>query len=299
MRRLLAETGLRRWFYFSVLAEELNFTRAADRLHIAQPSLSQQIRALERDLGVALLERSGPRFRLTAAGEAARTEADDLLERYERAVSRITAAGQGLSGELHLAYSHSAAADQGAGLVGAYRERYPDVRVSAEAGWTGRNVAGLRQGTLDLAFVRPPVDEPEVTVCPVGAEEILLALPREHPLARTRRRLRRDQIAGEPVILWPREHAEGYYDSVIRQFWPSGPPPVVREEPDDQQLLRAVAAGEGVAPVPEHRARELRSPGVVFRHLASPQPTVQLGLAYRTRDTNPVVLNFVALLRTG
>lgn len=296
MRRFLAEAGLRRWFYFSVLAEEMNFTRAADRLHIAQPSLSQQIRALERDLGVPLLERSGPRFRLTAAGEAARGgEVSGLLEQYERAVGRITDAGHGLSGELRIAYSHSAAAAQGAGLVAAYRDRYPDVRVSAESGWAARNLDSLRRGTLDLAFVRPPVDEPGIAVHAVDAEELLIAVPRQHPLSRARR-LRREQIADQRIVLWPREHAAGYYDSVVRQLWPSGPPHVVREEANDQQLLLAVAAGDGIGPIPEHQAHELRSPGVVFRHVSSPRPIVQLGLAYRTEDTSPLVLNFLALL---
>ncbi|MEU5265164.1 LysR family transcriptional regulator [Amycolatopsis sp. NPDC021455] len=291
--------NLRRWHYFAVLAEEMHFTKAAARLFVSQPSLSQQIRAFEAELGVTLLDRSGPRFALTEAGRVAATEARELLDRLDRAKGVIAAAGRGDAGRLRIAYTRSAPGPLAGDLVAAYRERHPDVELALETGWTSLNLARLAAGEIDVGFVRPPVGAAGVEVAVVGSEEVLLAVPREHPLARRRGRVRRAWIAAEPVVFWPRENGPGQYDAISGQVWPGGLPPIVREEPEDEQLMRAVAEGAGIAAVPEHRARALRRRGVVLRRLEEPAPRIDLGLAWRAGPQPPVVRTFVNLARDG
>jgi DNA-binding transcriptional LysR family regulator len=286
---------LRRWHYFAVLAEEMHFTRAAARLFVSQPSLSQQIRAFEAELGVALLDRSGPRFALTEAGRVAAAEARELLERLDRARGVITAAGRGDSGRLRIAYTRSAPGPLAGDLVAAYRSRFPGVELALETGWTSLNLARLAAGEIDVGFVRPPVTHPGVEVATVGVEEVLIALPSGHALARRRGRLRRAWIAAEPVVFWPRDNGPGQYDAISSQVWPAGVPPIVREEPEDEQLMRAVAEGAGIAAVPEHRARALRRRGVVLRRLEEPVPVIDLGLAWRAGSGSPAVRAFVDL----
>ncbi|MFP5020319.1 LysR family transcriptional regulator [Pseudonocardia phyllosphaerae] len=288
------DVSLRRWYYFTVLADELNFTRAAVRLHVSQPSLSQQIRILERELGVALLDRDGPRFRLTEAGYVAATEAKALLDQVELASHRVRAAGRGESGCLRIAYTRSAPGPQAGALVSAYRQRHPQVRIETETGWTSRNIERLEEDAIDIAFVRPPVVAAALTVQIIGTEEILIALPDFHPLA-ARERIDRCEIAREPVVFWSRDNGAGWYDEIRAQVWPQDGPIVVREEPDDEQLMRAVADGAGLATVPEHRAEGLRVAGVTLRRLTDPVPRVGLALAYRAGTVNQLVLNFATL----
>ena len=290
---------LRRWHYFAVLAEEMHFTKAAARLFVSQPSLSQQIRAFEAELGVALLDRSGPRFTLTEAGRVAAAEARELLARLDRARGVIAAAGRGDAGRLRIAYTRSAPGPLAGDLVAAYRALHPDVELALETGWTSLNLARLAAGEIDAGFVRPPVGASDVEVAVVGSEEVLLALPHEHALARRRGRVRRAWIAAEPVVFWPRENGPGQYDAISGQVWPDGLPPIVREEPEDEQLMRAVAEGAGIAAVPEHRARALRRRGVVLRRLEEPTPRIDLGLAWRAGPLPPVVRAFVDLARSG
>ncbi|VVJ25040.1 Transcriptional regulator [Amycolatopsis camponoti] len=288
---------LRRWHYFAVLAEEMHFTRAAARLFVSQPSLSQQIRAFEAELGVALLDRSGPRFALTEAGRVAAEEARELLSRLDRARGVIAAAGRGDAGRLRIAYTRSAPGPLAGDLVAAYRAAYPDVSLALETGWTSLNLARLSAGEIDVGFVRPPVVAPGIEVAVVGSEEVLIAVPSDHALTRRRGRLRREWIAEEPVVFWPRENGPGQYDAISAQVWPGGVPRIVREEPEDEQLMRAVAEGAGIAAVPEHRARGLKRRGVVLRRVAEPVPVIDLGVAWRAGTAAPVVRAFVEMAR--
>ncbi|MFC4150253.1 LysR family transcriptional regulator [Micromonospora mangrovi] len=251
---------LRRWRYFVVLAEELHFTRAAARLRIAQPALSQQIRALERQLGVPLLRRDSHGCTLTGVGEQVAAEARRLLAEVDAATARIRDLVGGRGGRLRLAYTRSARGGRVDALVARFRAAHPEVEVVAETGWTAPNVAGLLAG---------------------------------------RRRVRRAEVAGLPAVMWPRENGPGMFDRTVAQVWPDGGFHLVRQEPDDEQLLRAVAGGDVVAAVPAGRARALKVPGVRLRRFTAPTPTVDVALAWRTDTTDPAVRRLVALLDAG
>ncbi|MFJ9840460.1 LysR family transcriptional regulator [Kitasatospora sp. NPDC101155] len=286
---------LHRMRYFSVLAEELNFTRAARRLRVAQPALSQQIKALERQLGVQLVERTSRGCTLTPIGGAVAEEARRILGEVAEADRRIKAVAEGRQGSLRVAYTRSARGGVSDTLMTEFRERYPRVDVALQTGWTAHNVGELLAGRLDAAFVRPPLDVPELACRVVAEEELLLAVPTSHPLAAGRARVSRHRIGDEPVVLWPRENGPGMHALITGQLWPDGPPRIVREEPDDEQLLLAVAAGYGIAPIPEGRARVFRIPGVCLRRLTRPVPTVTLGLAHNPRTASPAVQLLLAM----
>lgn len=291
--RTQADLSLRRWHYLAVLAEEMHFTRAAERLYVSQPALSQQIRTLERDLGVSLLARNGPRFELTPAGVAAAEQAVELLVHLHDAQRRVQAAARGESGCLKVAYTRSYAGPEPAEILAAYRSRYPDVGIELETGWTTRNVDEVETGRIDVAFVRLPVlAHPLVATTPIVNEEILIAHSSVHPL-QGREKLTRGQLRGASVIFWPRDLAPGHYDEISRQIWPTGEFTVVREEPDDDQLMRAVAAGFGIAAVPEHRARQLATRAVTFRRLVEPVPRIGLGIAHPARRRTTLVEHFL------
>ncbi|WP_229400152.1 LysR family transcriptional regulator [Micromonospora okii] len=287
---------LRRLRYFAVFAEELHFTRAADRLHIAQPALSQQIRALERQLGVPLVHRGRRGCTLTEVGQRVAAEATRLLAEVGAGTERIRDLVRGRGGRLRLAYTRSARGGRTDALVARFRSAHPDVEVASETAWTARNVAGLLAGRLDAAFVRTPVDEPGLTCRFVDSEELLLAVPAGHPLAAGRRRISRPEVVDLPAVMWPRENGPGMFDRTIAQVWPDGGFRLVRHEPDDEQLLRAVAGGDVVAAVPAGRARALRVKGVRLRRFTDPVPTVDVRLAWRRDTTNPVVHHLIALL---
>lgn len=287
---------LRRLRHFAVLAEELHFTRAAERLHIAQPALSQQIRALERQLGAPLVHRSPRGCTLTEVGERVAAEAARLLAEVEAGTTRIRDLVTGRGGRLRLAYTRSARGGRVDALIARFRADHPDVEVVSETAWTAPNVAGLLAGRLDAAFVRTPVEEAALACRFVDAEELLLAVPAGHPLAAGRRRVTRPEVVGLPAVMWPRDNGPGMFDRTIAQVWPDGGFRLVRHEPDDEQLLRAVAQGDVIAAVPAGRARALKVKGVRLRRFTAPVPTVDVRLAWRRDTTNPAVHHLTALL---
>ncbi|WP_233513990.1 LysR family transcriptional regulator [Micromonospora craterilacus] len=289
-------SDLRRLRYFAVLAGELHFTRAAARLRVAQSALSQQIRALERQLGVPLVHRTSRGCTLTEVGERVADEAARLLAEVDAATARIRDLVHGRGGRLRLAYTRSARGGRVDDLVARFRAAHPEIEVVPETAWTAPNVAGLLAGRLDAAFVRPPVDEPTLACRTVDTEELLLALPAGHPLAAGRRRISRAEVVDLPAVMWPRENGPGMFDRTIAQVWPRGGFRLVRQEPDDEQLLRAVAQGDVVAAVPAGRARALRMRGVRLRRFTAPTPTVDVALAWPRDSTNPALRRLLALL---
>jgi DNA-binding transcriptional LysR family regulator len=281
---------------FLVLAEELHFTRAAARLHLTQPTLSQQIQALERQLGADLVKRDARGCTLTEIGHQVAAEARRLVADVDAGGARIQAAVGGFQGRLRIAYTRSARGGLVDALIDRFRKLYPLVEIIAETAWTAPNVAGLLAGRIDAAFVRSPIDEPRLVCCHIDHEELLLAVPDRHLLL-NQESVRRTDIIDVPAVMWPRPNAPGMYDRIIAQVWPQGGFRLDHHEPDDEQLLLAVAGGNVIAPVPEGRALALTMPGVHLRRFADPPPpTVCIALAYPESSTNPAVLRLAALL---
>ena len=291
--------AIRRLPYFVAVAEELHFGRAARRLGLAQPPLSQQIRRLEADVGFPLLERgrAGPRrVTLTPAGAALLDAARRALAVAADGVEGARRAGRGERGTITVGYAASVMLTPVAGIVSAYRERYPDVRVRLREMPTAEQVAALRAGELDAGFLREPAAADDLAREPVLREPFAIALPARHPLA-ARRRLPLGALAGEPFVLFPRAAAPAFHDQVVALCAAAGfTPRVVQESIEWQTVVGLVATGLGVSVVPDG-VRALRAYGVAYRPLPRAAPRTTVYLAWRAGDPSPTVAGLVALAR--
>jgi len=161
-----------------------------------------------------------------------------------------------------------------------YQRRFPRVELTADFASTAANVEHLRTGELDVAFVHTPLEHAAHLGCvDIATEPLVVAVPTTHPLSR-RRRIRRHQLAGVPLVYFPRANSPGFYDRSLAQVYgPAGAPTIVRTEPSTERMLVAVAEGVGISVLIEERAATLRYPGVTYRRLADPEPAVTLGVA--------------------
>jgi DNA-binding transcriptional LysR family regulator len=288
---------LRRLNYFVVLAEELHFRRAAERLHIAQPGLSQQIKVLEREVGATLLERSTGGVTLTQAGQVLLDEGTSLLQEVNRVTERVRAAAAGRTGLLRIVHSRSLAEGLPDELVRTFKHNHPDAEIAVESAWTSRNVAMLRSGEADAAFLRLPlVGSDDLQVLALGATELVVALPASHPLT-ARRTLHFADLRGAEILSWPREQAPGYYDQIQLTVWGDEPPTPVATEPDPEHLLAAVAQGVGLCIMDSQRAHKLRPRGVVLRRFTRPALTGDFGVAWNPNRRSPLLDAFEAHCR--
>jgi DNA-binding transcriptional LysR family regulator len=287
---------LRHLRYFVAVATELHFGRAAARLFVSQPALSQQIRSLERELGLQLLERDRRGVRLTPEGAAFLTEAKAVVQQADRAVAVAGALAAGATGRLRLSYVRTIPGGLPEAIVREYQRRYPGVEIASDSGSTGQNVERLTSGELDVAFVHTPFESGgDVTWVDIATEPLVVAIPSGHPLSK-RRRVRREDLAGVPLVYFPRQNSPGVYDRGLSQVYGSVAPDIVRTEPTEERILVAVAEGAGITLFVKERAAMLRLSGVVYRRFAEPEPTVALGVAFRQPPSLPVQ-RFVELAR--
>ncbi len=297
---------LRHLRYFVAVAEEGHITRAAGRLGIQQPPLSQQIRALEAELDVQLFRRKPRGVELTQAGQTLFGEAQAILRQVEHAVTAARRTARGESGRIGLGFTSSASfhpiVPQ---VIREYRETHPLVALSLEESGTGELVAALLEERLDAAFVRSPIGPAAgIAVHSVLEEAMVAALPAGHALAAgpgTRpaaRKLALAALAAETFILYRRPLGPGLYDAIIAACQRAGySPNIGQEAPRMLATLSLVAAGLGVTLVPQSM-RRLRVHGVVYRPLDSAAGLVApLNLAYRRAESSAAAQRFVELAR--
>lgn len=288
---------LRQLRTFVAVARERHFGRAAERLHIAQPAVSQQIRALEADLGTRLFDRTSRSVELTAAGRTLLAGAPEILERMARLAEATRATGRALRGELRLNYARTSPVGVAADIVEEFRRRHPDVTLLTDTASTGRSLAQLLDGSLDAAFVRLPLnDRADLSILEVSHDLLAVALPARHRLAK-RRAIATAELHGEKIVFWPREQGPGFHDWIVDQVFGGQLPKIARIEPDTEQMVRAVARGAGCAVTTDARASMLSLPGVVFRPFTEPAPAAPLGLAWRTAVRTAPLRQFVAVAR--
>ncbi|MGO9957288.1 MAG: LysR substrate-binding domain-containing protein [Solirubrobacteraceae bacterium] len=289
---------LRQLRYFVAVAEELHFRRAAARLHISQPPLSQQIAALERELGCELLARTRRRVELTPAGEAFLRDARATLAELDVASARARAIAEGRAGVLRINFVGSALLSIVPATVQRFRAARPGVELELHERSTVEQLRALEAGTADVGLVRPPIDagaglRTEI----VMRERTIAALPADHELTGLRRiPLRR--LAAEPLVLFPRSQAPGYHDLLTGRLAATGTSPrIVQYAPEMLTIIGLVAAGIGVSPVPASVAH-LALDGVVYRPLAG-APDTELVAVTREDSESPLVRAFVADARRG
>jgi DNA-binding transcriptional LysR family regulator len=273
---------LRQLRYFVAVAEEGSLTRAAARLHIAQQSLSQQIRTLETQLGTTLFVRSSRGAELTDAGAVLLREARPVLAQAARAVEAVREAGRG---SLRVGFLSSVANYVMPPVVRAFRERHPEVALHVEDVAVATLVARLRAAELDAGLSRPPhVDDLETEV--VLREPVAAVLPEGHPLA-GRDEITLGDLADDPWVLTPRASWPPWHRKYDEDFARAGfRPRIAQRGTSPQNLLALVAAGVGVTRLPLS-ARSLRDSGVAFVPLAGDEAEVVL--VWRPGAPNPVL----------
>ncbi len=289
---------LRQFRYFIAVAEELHFTRAAARLHIAQPPLSQQIRQLERELRTPLLRRTSRRVELTPAGQAFLQEARKAVAQVERAAQVARQVADKPAGRLDLGFVDSSLYGYVPQLLRRFRHERPDVHVTMRELSSGQQVEALHRGTLHVGLLRPTRGGPQLVMEEIGRERLVVAMPTDHPLGR------HDEIAagdlrGLPFVFFQRSVAPGLHDQLMGLFRSAGFAPLIVEEASEgHTIVGLVAAGLGISLVPETLG-QWRRRDVVYRPLAHPRAFVAMCLGWRRDDRTEAVTAFVATARTA
>jgi DNA-binding transcriptional LysR family regulator len=282
--------------YFVAVAESLHFTRAAERLGIRQPPLSMQIKQLEETVGTPLFRRLSRGVELTDAGQHFLVDARAILDHIDRAIADAQRRARGDSGRIRVGfagatYFHPAVP----AAIHRFRKAYPDVALSSEYNTTGALVAGLMAGRIDVAFVRPPIDDANahLKLRDFVDEELVVAVPAGHRLD-VPGPCRLADLAGEPFVLFARDFSRGYYDRIIAACLAAGFSPRIEEEAADlPSIMPMIEAGFGVSIMPSSFSR-IYPDRIACRAIAGIAPQAPIGLAYRRDDRSATLAHFVA-----
>jgi DNA-binding transcriptional LysR family regulator len=288
---------LRHLRYFLAVADELHFGRAAARLHIAQPPLSQQIRRLEEEIGYPLFARSSRSVKLTPAGEV-------LLDRARRTLLRVTddleavrSIARGEAGTLTIGFVGSAMPTALPSVLGSYRRRYPKVRLRLREHNTATLVEAIREGSIDTGFARDTDPAEDQHIEPMILEPYVAVVPKHHPLAR-RQVIPVKSLRDEPFVFFARAMGNHAWEKTMRVCEEQGfRPNVVQEAPQWLTTLRLVGAGLGVTLAPAS-VEKIHDPDVVCRRLSPGTGLTSIDLTYRKQPQTPLMESFNAMART-
>ena len=281
-----ALTDLRRLQYFVAVAQERNFTRAAERLHVAQPALSRQVRLLEQELGVELLHRTTHEFALTEAGEFLLKRGPALLTAADELWRSTRTYGSGERGELRVAYGASASYETAPQLLRALTERHPGIAITTEVKSVSEITAGVAEGSIDLGVVRCPQPVPGLVNRTIRREPQGLLLRCDHRLA-SRPAVKLSDLADETLALHARDANPGHYDAVLALCREQGfePPILVRTLTFDL-AYSPILRGEAVSIVGESSRTGLPD-GLCWLPVV-PTATVEVGVVARRHNRSPV-----------
>ncbi|EPH7024408.1 LysR substrate-binding domain-containing protein [Pseudomonas aeruginosa] len=289
---------LRHLRYFIAVAEELHFGRAAERLGISQPPLSQQIQALEEEIGARLFERTNRRVELTDAGRLFLDESRQVLAQVDKAVLLARRAHLGELGELKIGFTSSAPFTSTIpSSIHAFRKAYPDVHLDLQEMSSRQVLKALLEESLQVGVIRPLALPDAVHWVELFREPLVAVLRADHPLAAgSEDGLAISALAEEPFVFFPRSYGTGLYDQVIALTRQAGfSPRIAQEASEAMTIIGLVSAGLGVSILPAS-FRRTRVDGVVYRTLSDPEATTAVWLVRRQNEGSPLALSFIDLV---
>ena len=308
--RLPSLVELRLWRQFALVAEELHFSRAAQRLNMTQPPLTQAIAQLESVLGLRLFERTKRSVQLTAAGAALVPEVRDLLARAAALPAFARASADGEVGRLRLAFVSTVGFDLLPRWVRAFREQHPRVRLELIDATGDQQLEALASGEIDAGFVlhSPGFAPLGMASRRVAQELLVVAVPEQSALAQQSAVTLAD-LLDQPLVIFPRRILPSLHDAIFALYHASGRLPVVAQEAIQMQtIVNLVSAGLGIAWVPDS-VRQFQRSGVVYRSIAAepalgpavpaawqPVPGCETSLVWSKASTNPVLQRFVGCI---
>lgn len=291
---------LRQLRYFVAVAEENHFGRAAARLHMTQPPLSQTIQSLEAILGTSLFLRTRRSVALTPAGTALLPEARRILQQASALPELAHRAASGESGRLSLSFVSTADYSVLPPLLREFRERYPQVQIELREATTDVQLEDLLHARIDAGLLIPPLHDrtnTELDYMTVLSEPLILAAPQRLKALRGKNAVNLQSVADLPLIIFPRRIAPAFHDAIVGCFRDAGLTPRIGQEAIQMQtIVGLVSAGMGIALVPQS-VSNLKRPGVEYKPLTNKSVTVETGLAWRRDNQSPVLCAFLELLR--
>jgi len=290
---------LRQLRHFVAVAEEMHFGRAAQRLHMTQPPLSQSIQALEALLGTPLFARTSRSVTLTPAGAALLPHARQLLQDVQALPDLARRAAAGESGRLALAFVSTADYSVLPPFLRQFRAAYPQVQIELREATSDLQLEDLAQGAIDVGLLIPPLPDrmkDELAYMPVLSEPLVLAAPAAAPALHAEGALPLEAVADMPLIIFPRRIAPAFHDAILGCYREADLVPRIGQEAIQMQtIVGLVSAGMGIALVPQS-VSNLKRPGVEYRPLAGNNALIETGLAWRRDNPSPVLHAFLELL---
>ena len=291
---------IRQLRYFVAVAEEMHVGRAAQRLNMTQPPLSQSIQGLEALLGVDLFIRQKRGITLSAAGIALLPEARRLINDSQSLPELARRAAKGELGQLSVAFVSTADYNLLPSVLRDFRTSYPQVQLSLRESTSDVQLEALRSGQIDVGLMIPPIPEKLIELLhyqSVISEPLILAAPAELAALNNKTRVSLLECQGQPLIIFPRAIAPAFYDSIVGCFQQVGMTPEIGQQAIQMQtIIGLVSAGMGIALVPQS-VSNLKRPGVIYRELAEETPQIETGLAWRKDNHSPVLNAFIELIR--
>ncbi len=288
---------LRHLRYFIAVAEELHFGRAANRLQISQPPLSQQIKQLETELGLLLFSRTRQRVDLTTAGKSFLQNAYKVMNLIDQACEEAKRVDRGESGQLILAFTGAIAFDLLPTILRAYQEKYPNINIILKQMTTAEQIKSFQKKAIHVGLVVMPVNSESLNIELLHEEPFIVVLPKTHHLAKQKGRVNLANLVNEQFIMTPRNSGEGYYDSIISLCQSAGFSPKKTQEAEElHTVVSFVASGMGIAILPSS-IQFLKNDDIVYFPLKHDFPTYNTGVAWSKTEISPVVHSFISFLR--
>ncbi|ARK32438.1 acetoin biosynthesis transcriptional regulator AlsR [Halalkalibacter krulwichiae] len=288
---------LRHLKYFVTVAEELHFGRAAIRLNMAQPPLSLQIRQLEEEIGVQLFHRTKRKVELTKEGQYFLEKTYRLLADLDENIETIQKMKRGEVGEIVIGFIATAAYDLVPTIIKLYLNEYPGIKVTLKQITSAEQIIALQNGSIDVGVLSEPAESDQISFQIIREEEMVIALPKEHPLVRQTDAIQLSDLASEPFIITSRQANQGHFDSVINCCFQAGfSPNIIQETAEMSTVISLVAAGIGIALVPSSMKMLLQNE-VVYRNVENNKFQSVTALAWKQDSPSEIVHTFIELVK--